>query len=173
MACIKSQNGYFVFRCTIDGDRITKLLHRVVAEHFIGEIYGLEINHKDFNKANNAVSNLEIVTRAENAAHYKGSEIAKITGRKISTIKTKYTEEEKKELQKSRVAERRKLTPNDSRRGGLRSNPGGRPLTGMAKKERYTFRVSPENKEYLRSLSGSAGELINLLLDRERKNPAQ
>lgn len=62
---------------------------------------------------------------------------------------------------------------NEKKRGGLRSNPGGRPLTGTAKKEQYTFRISPENHEYLRSLPGSAGELINMLLDTERKNPAQ
>jgi hypothetical protein len=46
-------------------------VHRLVAEHFIGNIgKGLEVNHKDLNKHNNHIDNLEIVTRRENLIHY-------------------------------------------------------------------------------------------------------
>ena len=46
------------------------LVHRLVVESFIGEIpHGMEVNHKDCNKKNNHVSNLEIVTPKENQAH--------------------------------------------------------------------------------------------------------
>ncbi len=45
-------------------------IHRLVAEYFIGKIpKGREINHKDGNKLNNTVSNLEIVTPSENLLH--------------------------------------------------------------------------------------------------------
>ena len=44
-------------------------IHRLVAQAFIGSIEGMEINHKDGNKRNNTVGNLEIVTRQENHDH--------------------------------------------------------------------------------------------------------
>jgi hypothetical protein len=44
-------------------------LHRIIAQKFIGEIAGLEVNHKDGNPGNNHVSNLELVTRSENQIH--------------------------------------------------------------------------------------------------------
>lgn len=45
-------------------------VHRLVAKAFIGEIpEGQEVNHKDGNKSNNHVSNLEYVTHQENIAH--------------------------------------------------------------------------------------------------------
>lgn len=47
----------------------TKLVHRVVANAFIGDIQGMEINHIDGNTKNNNVSNLEICTRHENEIH--------------------------------------------------------------------------------------------------------
>jgi hypothetical protein len=46
------------------------LLHKLVATAFLGPIpSGKEINHKDGNKANNTVANLEYVTQAENIRH--------------------------------------------------------------------------------------------------------
>jgi hypothetical protein len=52
-----------------DGSR-SQYLHRVVYELFVGEIpEGLHINHKDGNKANNHVGNLEVVSASENAIH--------------------------------------------------------------------------------------------------------
>lgn len=46
------------------------LIHRVVAEAFIGSPKsGQQVNHKDLNKENNRVSNLEWVSRSENARH--------------------------------------------------------------------------------------------------------
>lgn len=44
--------------------------HRLVAETFIGRIGpGMCVNHKDGNKYNNKLSNLEIVTNGENLKH--------------------------------------------------------------------------------------------------------
>lgn len=48
----------------------TTLIHRIIAAAFIQNPDDLpEVNHKDGNKRNNAVSNLEWVTRSENQAH--------------------------------------------------------------------------------------------------------
>lgn len=44
-------------------------VHRTVAAAFLGSIDGRDINHIDFNTKNNDVSNLEIVTRAQNTQH--------------------------------------------------------------------------------------------------------
>lgn len=47
-----------------------KYVHRLVAEAFIPNPDGLpEVNHKDCNKQNNAISNLEWCTRGENLRH--------------------------------------------------------------------------------------------------------
>lgn len=44
-------------------------VHRLVALNFIGES-NLQVNHKDFNKTNNNILNLEFVTNTENSEHY-------------------------------------------------------------------------------------------------------
>lgn len=46
------------------------LVHRVVYETFIGDIpEKMQINHKDFNKKNNCIDNLECLTASENQIH--------------------------------------------------------------------------------------------------------
>jgi hypothetical protein len=50
----------------------TLYIHRIVAIAFIPNPENkLEVNHKDLNKENNNVSNLEWNTRIENMNHYK------------------------------------------------------------------------------------------------------
>lgn len=44
-------------------------LHRIIAQKFVGDVAGLEVNHKDGNRSNNHISNLELVTRSENQIH--------------------------------------------------------------------------------------------------------
>jgi Mor family transcriptional regulator len=43
-------------------------VHKLVAEAFIG-VSNLQVNHKDLNKKNNSLSNLEYVTNFENSLH--------------------------------------------------------------------------------------------------------
>lgn len=53
-----------------DGERRAHSVHRLVAEAFIPrDETRLEVNHRDGDKRNNHVSNLEWVTRSENVAH--------------------------------------------------------------------------------------------------------
>lgn len=65
-----SSGGYA--RCTfqVDKKRRDVRIHRAVAEAWFGSIKeGLEVNHIDGNKLNNAPSNLEIVTPEQNRLH--------------------------------------------------------------------------------------------------------
>jgi hypothetical protein len=61
----KDRSGYLVVRLTNNENCIMKKVHRVVAASFFGHS-DLPVNHKDFNKENNSVENLEYVTISEN-----------------------------------------------------------------------------------------------------------
>jgi hypothetical protein len=62
--------GYHRFSVTIDGKKRTYKLHREVAKAFIPNPDNLpQVNHRDGNKNNNCVANLEWVTNRENAYH--------------------------------------------------------------------------------------------------------
>lgn len=65
-----NQKGYRIVRVTINRIKITIRVHREVAKAFIPcSDYALQVNHKDGNKSNNSVENLEWVTNQENADH--------------------------------------------------------------------------------------------------------
>lgn len=63
-------NGYKIVNLCMN--RICKnfKIHILVANHFIGiRSSGLVVNHKDGNKTNNDISNLEIITQSDNIKH--------------------------------------------------------------------------------------------------------
>lgn len=65
-------HGYLMVNLLVDGKSYRCLVHRLVAEVFLGEAPdGTEIDHKDGNKLNNVASNLEWVTRKENLRRAK------------------------------------------------------------------------------------------------------
>jgi len=62
--------GYKKVELTKDGKKKSFKVHRLVAEAFIDNPYHKpNINHKDGNKRNNCVDNLEYVTPSENMSH--------------------------------------------------------------------------------------------------------
>lgn len=62
----RARNGYWVVNIT----RRTSYVHRLVCEAFFGPIpQGMTVNHKDGDKQNNALNNLEIVTYSQNHLH--------------------------------------------------------------------------------------------------------
>lgn len=64
-------NGYLQTTLWKDGKGINYKVHRLVGETFIPNPKGLEtINHKDFNKKNNSIENLEWLSQSENSKHY-------------------------------------------------------------------------------------------------------
>ena len=62
--------GYQLIGLYKDGKSKTFRVHRIIYEALVGDIpIDLQINHKDFNRSNNKVSNLEVTTREENVRH--------------------------------------------------------------------------------------------------------
>ena len=69
-APIRNRDGYDKVDLYEGGKRTTKRIHRLVGEAFIPNPENKpEINHKDGNKLNNHVSNLEWTTKRENIDH--------------------------------------------------------------------------------------------------------
>lgn len=64
---IKTSTGYMVVNLTTP-KRKQHIVHRLVALAFFGES-DLFVNHIDFDKANNRLSNLELVTQKDNIIH--------------------------------------------------------------------------------------------------------
>lgn len=74
----KNVHGYFQVVIVLNCERKTRMVHQLVAECFLNHKrcgFELVINHIDFNKTNNKLDNLEIVTNRENSnkKHLKSS----------------------------------------------------------------------------------------------------
>lgn len=66
----RSSNGYLIVKVEVARKQHAVTAHRLVWTSMHGPIPdGLEPNHRDGNKANNAPENLELVTRSENIKH--------------------------------------------------------------------------------------------------------
>jgi len=62
--------GYRMIVLNVNGKKLYPLLHRLIAEAFILNPNNLpEVNHKDGNKLNNNVNNLEWTTTKQNLIH--------------------------------------------------------------------------------------------------------
>jgi HNH endonuclease len=63
-------HGYPQVTMRHNGVQVQRLLHRLVAEHFIDRADGAnQVNHKDGDKTNNRADNLEWVSAKQNMAH--------------------------------------------------------------------------------------------------------
>ena len=86
--CLRS--GYPAATYTAPSGVRTEYVHRLVAFAFWGpppSKYHTHVNHKDGDKENNAVSNLEYVTPAENRAHYLKNRTAQLARKSRSDSK--------------------------------------------------------------------------------------
>ena len=65
-----ASNGYYRVTLAKDGKKVQKYLHRLVAEYFIPNPDNLpQVNHKDGNKLNCSINNLEWVSVKDNVIH--------------------------------------------------------------------------------------------------------
>jgi hypothetical protein len=63
-------NGYKIVGLRSNNKRCNKYVHRLVADHFLEKPLGKNfVNHIDYDKSNNSVSNLEWCTQQENTAY--------------------------------------------------------------------------------------------------------
>lgn len=86
------KQGYLVFSIKSGPKNVQYHIHRVVCELFNGEPPAalFEVNHKDGNKHNNSMGNLEWVTRSENMLHAHRNNLiscADVTGDKNPNFK--------------------------------------------------------------------------------------
>lgn len=66
----QKQNGYHSVTLCDQGKQQAKLVHRIVAEEFLErDAERTFVNHKDGNRTNNSVENLEWCTQSENMKH--------------------------------------------------------------------------------------------------------
>lgn len=64
------RNGYFYFSLWKNNKETSFSVHRIVSIHFIPNLENKpEVNHKDGNRKNNRIENLEWVTSSENRIH--------------------------------------------------------------------------------------------------------
>lgn len=83
---VNSKTGYCHVWLRKNGKGKTNYIHRLVAEYFLqNPECKKEVNHKDGNKQNNSVQNLEWVTRSENMFHSYRLGLKKTT--KVSAYK--------------------------------------------------------------------------------------
>ena len=98
--------GYRVVSFGASGVRKNYYVHRLVAEHFIPNPNGLEeVNHKDFNKSNNHVDNLEWCDRRYNA-YYSIDNYKRPKNTQLGSLGEKYITER---VVKGRVSYRVKM----------------------------------------------------------------
>lgn len=95
-------NGYKLAALHLPNRTLSTGVHRLVAAAFLGPCpKGLEVNHKDGDKQNNQISNLEYLTRGENIRHAVAAGrfpmgerhyLAKLTEEKVREIRLKLAE---------------------------------------------------------------------------------
>ena len=91
--CCLEKTGYYSIRLYINRLGKTRKVHQLVAEAFLNhKRCGMEfvINHIDFNKTNNKVENLEIITQRENSNKKHLKSTSKYTGVSWSENRNKW-----------------------------------------------------------------------------------
>jgi hypothetical protein len=102
LAQVAGKRGYLLVNLYRDGRPKNFLVHRLVATAFIGAIpEGWQVNHKDGDKHNNDVDNLEIVTAEQNRQHAVRRGLMR---RGEVNAKAKLTEEEVRDVRRRRAA---------------------------------------------------------------------
>tara|TARA_R110000772_G_scaffold104802_3_gene206307 strand:+ start:320 stop:829 length:510 start_codon:yes stop_codon:yes gene_type:complete len=90
----KDRNGYHCVNLRSNNKTYFRPRHRLVALNFIDKINGKEfVNHKDGNKSNNSISNLEWCNSQENNSHMKlmNGTYSKLVGVSYCKTRKKYS----------------------------------------------------------------------------------
>lgn len=99
----KNNSGYLYVNLCQDGKYKSMSVHRLVATYFLGKS-SLVVNHKDGDKLNNILGNLEWISDSDNRKHAKENGLLasgerngmhKLTRQEVELIRTKYKEGKK------------------------------------------------------------------------------
>lgn len=85
--------GYYCLNFYKNKIQKTVTVHQIVAESFLNHTpcgFKFVVNHKDFNRLNNNIENLEIITQRENANQKHLSGTSKFVGVSFITSKNKW-----------------------------------------------------------------------------------
>jgi len=94
----KKGKGYKYINLSMCGKYKSFTIHRIVAFHFLGKS-NLTVNHKNGNKLNNCIENLEWVSREKNREHAKNNNLlakgenngrSKLTERDVKLLRYKH-----------------------------------------------------------------------------------
>lgn len=86
----KNHKGYLVIQLSKNGDSKNYIVHRLVAKEFIPNPENKpQINHKNCNKEDNRIDNLEWCTNTENKAHAKIHGLCKSSPKGGSNLRAK------------------------------------------------------------------------------------
>ena len=109
----KKSNGYIICDLCKNGKVNTKHIHRLVAEAFIPNPNNyLEVNHKDGNKTNNCVNNLEWCSKKQNMEHAVKTGLIK-TGVNHPLYGRTLSEETKKKMRENHFDNSKKINQYD------------------------------------------------------------
>ena len=76
----KTKKGYKRVRLSKKNKSKTFMVHRIIYITFIKDVEnGLEINHKDFNRENNKINNLEMINHTKNVRYSKAKPIIQLS----------------------------------------------------------------------------------------------
>lgn len=86
MLTLKKRGEYLAVRLYKPDGGISHSVHRLVAQTFLGGV-GDEVNHKDQNKHNNNLANLEWCDRSYNQTYSRGPNLVATNGKEVHHIK--------------------------------------------------------------------------------------
>lgn len=91
------KHGYLYVMLSRFGIKKRRKIHKLVTESFMGKCpENLQVNHKDCNKVNNNINNLEYITGKENLIHAHnngikfGNKVRKLTKKQVLKIRKEY-----------------------------------------------------------------------------------
>lgn len=124
-----NRKGYKTVTVNVLGKTFTREVHRWVASAFIkGNHTGMDVHHKDADKTNNKLSNLEYCTRKENIRHAIEDGIMKTNNFGNKSIKVKCIENGKIYNSLNECYKDIRVSPSDIRRylaGKVKTNCKG------------------------------------------------
>lgn len=83
-ATLHSKTGYLAVSLRVNGQYVTRSVHRLIAVTFIGQADSRDVNHINGNKQDNRLANLEYLSRGDNHRHAYRTRLREPVGKRLS-----------------------------------------------------------------------------------------